>query len=101
MQALDETLWTGPDSAAMLAPMNAHSPQPPRSPAAGSLARSLRAARPKVAVDTVVFAIEGGRLKTYLVQLRHGAGRGRWAFAGGLVRIGELLDEAARRELLA
>lgn len=63
--------------------------------------RSHRAARPKVAVDTVVFAIEGGRLKSYLVQLRHGAAGGRWAFAGGLVRIGEMLDEAARRELLA
>jgi ADP-ribose pyrophosphatase YjhB (NUDIX family) len=50
--------------------------------------RSRRAARPKVAVDTVVFAIEGGRPKTYLVQLRRGAARGLWAFAGGLVRIG-------------
>jgi 8-oxo-dGTP diphosphatase len=63
--------------------------------------RSHRAARPKVAVDTVVFAIEGGRPKTYLVQLHRGAARGRWAFAGGLVRIGEMLDEAARRELFA
>jgi 8-oxo-dGTP diphosphatase len=52
-------------------------------------------------VDTVLFAIEGGRLKTYLVQLRRGPARGRWAFAGGLVRIGEMLDEAARRELAA
>lgn len=60
-----------------------------------------RAARPKVAVDTVVFAIEGGRLKTYLMQLRGGAARGRWAFPGGLVRIGEMLDESARRELAA
>ena len=64
-------------------------------------ARSDRAARPKVAVDTVVFAVEGGRLKTYLVQLRRGAVRGRWAFAGGLVRMGEMLDEAAHRELYA
>jgi 8-oxo-dGTP diphosphatase len=89
----------------MLSPMNAHSPQAPRrqaatKPAMGTPMR-LRAARPKVAVDTVVFAIESGRLKSYLVQLRHGAGRGRWAFAGGLVRIGEMLDDAARRELLA
>jgi 8-oxo-dGTP diphosphatase len=64
-------------------------------------ARSDRAARPKVAVDTVLFAVESGRLKTYLVQLRRGAGSGRWAFAGGLVRMGEMLDEAARRELFA
>jgi 8-oxo-dGTP diphosphatase len=63
--------------------------------------RNHRAARPKVAVDTVLFAIESGRLKTYLVQLRRGPGRGRWAFAGGLVRTGEMLDEAARRELAA
>jgi len=60
-----------------------------------------RAARPKVAVDIVLFAIEGGRLKTYLVQLREGPARGRWAFPGGLVRTGEMLDEAARRELTA
>jgi len=52
-----------------------------------------------VAVDTVLFAINGGRLQTYLVELRRGPGRGRWAFPGGLVRVGELLDEAARREL--
>jgi 8-oxo-dGTP diphosphatase len=58
-------------------------------------------ARPKVAVDTVLFALEGGRLKTFLVQLGRGPNRGRWAFPGGLVRVGELLDDAARRELSA
>jgi 8-oxo-dGTP diphosphatase len=52
-----------------------------------------------VAVDTVLFAINDGRLQTYLVELRRGPGRGRWAFPGGLVRKGELLDDAARREL--
>ncbi len=52
-----------------------------------------------VAVDTVLFAINDGRLQTYLVELRRGPGRGRWAFPGGLVRVGELLDDAARREL--
>lgn len=71
------------------------------SAAARAPARAYRAARPKVAVDTVLFAIEGARLKTYLVQLRRGPGRGRWAFAGGLVRMGEMLDQAARRELAA
>ena len=76
-------------------------PSTPAEAAAKEAQRSSRAARPKVAVDTVVFAIEGGRPKTYLVQLRRGAARGRWAFAGGLVRIGEMLDEAARRELFA
>jgi 8-oxo-dGTP diphosphatase len=70
----------------------------------GSAAPSLRARRraahryerPKVAVDTVLFVVDDGILKTYLVQLKSG---GKWAFPGGLVRVGELLDDAARREL--
>jgi 8-oxo-dGTP diphosphatase len=53
-----------------------------------------------VAVDTVLFAVEGGRLKCYLVQLKAGPA-GKWAFPGGLVLDGELLDDAARRELRA
>jgi 8-oxo-dGTP diphosphatase len=61
--------------------------------------RITEIARPKVAVDTVLFAIEGDRLKCYLVQLTAGTAAGRWAFPGGLVRVGETLDEAARREL--
>jgi len=61
--------------------------------------RDAQVARPKVAVDTVLFAIERGRLKCYLVQLGAGAAAGKWAFPGGLVRVGETLDEAARREL--
>ncbi|HVA77790.1 MAG TPA: NUDIX domain-containing protein [Candidatus Binataceae bacterium] len=63
--------------------------------------RERRVARPKVAVDTVLFAIQERKLKTYLVRLRRGPARGKWAFPGGLVRIGELLDDAARRELRA
>src|SRR5579862_1253660 len=68
---------------------------------AGTAARPTdeELARPMVAVDTVLFAINDGRLQTYLVELRRGPGRGRWAFPGGLVRVGELLDDAARREL--
>jgi 8-oxo-dGTP diphosphatase len=58
-----------------------------------------RHARPKVAVDTVLFAIDAARVKCYLVNLRWGSSAGRWAFPGGLVREGEMLDEAARREL--
>jgi 8-oxo-dGTP diphosphatase len=61
--------------------------------------RDAEVARPKVAVDTVLFAIEGERLKCYLVQLTAGTSAGKWAFPGGLVRVGETLDEAARREL--
>jgi 8-oxo-dGTP diphosphatase len=62
-------------------------------------AQRQRHARPKVAVDTVLFAIEGARVKCYLVCLRRGPSAGKWAFPGGLVREGEMLDEAARREL--
>src|SRR5271169_501027 len=53
-----------------------------------NVASGEQLARPMVAVDTVLFAINDGRLQTYLVELR-----------GGLVRVGELLDDAARREL--
>ncbi len=52
-----------------------------------------------MAVDTVLFALERGRLKAFLVQLKSGPLRGKWSFPGGLVRVGELLDDAARREL--
>jgi 8-oxo-dGTP diphosphatase len=55
--------------------------------------------RPKVAVDTALFAMEDARLKCYLVQLQAGALAGKWAFPGGLVRVGETLDGAARREI--
>ena len=55
--------------------------------------------RPRVAVDTVVFVVDESRLKTYLVQLKGGPLRGKWAFPGGLVRVGEVLDAAADREL--
>ncbi|MGH7226256.1 MAG: NUDIX hydrolase, partial [Gemmataceae bacterium] len=66
-------------------------------PTAGAPLRLAQ--QPKVAVDTVLFAVREGRLQTYLVQLRRGPARGKWAFAGGLVRQGETLDGAARREL--
>jgi len=56
-------------------------------------------ARPKVAVDTVLFATKDGPLKCYLVRLLDGPAAGKWAFPGRLVRVGEMLDEAARREL--
>ncbi len=73
----------------------------PAIPSADLLHRERHVARPKVAVDTVLFAIQQRKLKTYLVRLRRGPARGKWAFPGGLVRIGELLDDAARRELRA
>lgn len=50
-------------------------------------------------MDTVLLVADQGHLKTYLVQLKSGPLGGKWAFPGGLVRVGELLDDAARREL--
>lgn len=61
--------------------------------------RGHRHARPKVAVDTVLFAISDGGLRSYLVPIKSGPLLGKWAFPGGLVREGEKLDEAARRQL--
>jgi len=49
----------------------------------------------------VIFTIDGGELKTLVVQVRDGPFAGRWAFPGGLVRMDESPDDAARRELSA
>ncbi len=38
-------------------------------------------------------------MRSYLVPIKGGPLKGRWAFPGGLVRVGELLDDAARRQL--
>lgn len=54
---------------------------------------------PRVAVDAVLFTIIAGTLRTLLVKIKSGPFVGKWAFPGGLVRIGESLDAAARREL--
>jgi 8-oxo-dGTP diphosphatase len=69
------------------------------SPKCRHSAVARRHARPKVAVDTVLFAIDARQVKCYLVHLRLGPAAGKWAFPGGLVREGEMLNEAARREL--
>ena len=55
--------------------------------------------RPTVAVDVVLFTIDAGILKALLVQVKKGAFAGRWAFPGGLVPLGEALEDTARREL--
>jgi 8-oxo-dGTP diphosphatase len=54
---------------------------------------------PRVAVDVVLFTIAAGALKTLLVKIKKGAFAGAWAFPGGLVKLHESLDAAARREL--
>ena len=58
-------------------------------------------ARPMVAVDAVLFAISGRRLRSYLIPIRSGPLKDRWAFPGGLIHVGEMLDDAARRHLHA
>jgi 8-oxo-dGTP diphosphatase len=54
---------------------------------------------PRVAVDAVLFTLADRFLQTLLVKIRKGPFAGRWAFPGGLVQVGESLDEAAHREL--
>jgi 8-oxo-dGTP diphosphatase len=55
---------------------------------------------PIAAVDVVIFRVHGDALEALLVKIKRGPCHGRWAFPGGLVRAGESLDEAARRELV-
>jgi 8-oxo-dGTP diphosphatase len=58
-------------------------------------------ASPRVAVDVVIFTIDGGELKAVVVQVKNGPFAGRWAFPGGLVPVGEAPEVAATRELRA
>jgi len=64
-----------------------------------AIAREPRQEHPWVAVDVVVFTIEDRQLLALLVKVKSGPAAGRWAFPGGLVGMGESLEEAARREL--
>src|SRR2546428_2961432 len=56
---------------------------------------------PTVAVDVAVFTVIARALHLLLVQVQHGAFRGRWALPGGRVGVDESLDQAARREFTA
>ncbi len=55
--------------------------------------------RPAVAVDCVVFGLDGGELKLMLIQRQLEPFQHEWALPGGFVRMEESLDEAAMREL--
>lgn len=55
--------------------------------------------RPALTVDGVVFGYDEQDLKVLLVQRDLEPFHGKWALPGGFVRVGETLDEAARREL--
>jgi len=52
-----------------------------------------------VAVDVVLFTIQGGTLKVLLVKRQQPPYRGAWALPGGLVSAEESVDAAALREL--
>ena len=52
-----------------------------------------------IAVDVVLFTIQGGTLKVLLVKREHAPFRGMWALPGGLVSKDESVDDAALREL--
>lgn len=58
-------------------------------------------ARPALTVDCVVFAHDPdeGELRLLLIRRALAPFQGRWALPGGFVRVGESLDDAARREL--
>lgn len=55
--------------------------------------------RQTIAVDVVVFTIQGGTLKVLLVRRQRPPYRGAWALPGGLVGPEESVDAAALREL--
>ncbi len=56
-------------------------------------------ARHAIAVDVVLFTIQGGTLKVLLVKRQQAPYRGTWALPGGLVGPDESVDTAALREL--
>jgi len=55
--------------------------------------------RPALAVDCIVFGLDGEELKVLLIERRHEPFAGRWALPGGFVDVGEAPEQAARREL--
>ena len=58
-----------------------------------------RPGRHAIAVDVVLFTIQGGTLKVLLVKRQRPPYRGAWALPGGIVEPDESVDAAALREL--
>lgn len=57
-------------------------------------------ARPALAVDCIVFALDLAKLKVLLIQRDSEPFANHWALPGGFLEIGETLAAAARRELV-
>jgi 8-oxo-dGTP diphosphatase len=55
--------------------------------------------KPSVTVDIVIFTIHENELKVLLIKRDLPPFKNSWAIPGGFVRIGESLEEAAKREL--
>ncbi len=55
--------------------------------------------RPAMTTDCVVFGLDDEDLKVLLIQRDIPPFEGKWALPGGFVRVGESLDNCARREL--
>lgn len=56
--------------------------------------------RPALTVDCVVFGYDAEDLKVLLIQRDLEPFAGKWALPGGFVRVEEMLEDAARRELM-
>jgi len=56
-------------------------------------------ARPALTTDSVVFGLDDEDLKLLLIRRNLPPFEGGWALPGGFVRVGESVDEGARREL--
>lgn len=63
------------------------------------LSHNAHLAQHAIAVDVVLFTIQGGTLKLLLVKRQQAPFRGAWALPGGLVGTDESVDTAALREL--
>ena len=64
-----------------------------------SLARNGHFSGHGIAVDVVLFTIQGGTLKVLLVKRQRPPYRGAWALPGGMVEPEESVDAAVLREL--
>ncbi|MCB1233969.1 MAG: NUDIX hydrolase [Verrucomicrobiae bacterium] len=56
-------------------------------------------ARPALTTDCVIFGLDDEDLKVLLIQRDLPPFEGKWALPGGFVRVGESLEDGARREL--